>query len=112
VVVISDFLSINWEQELGDLSSQHDVIALRITDPSDQEIPPAGLVYLRDTETGLRLHAPTGFPSFKRAWTEWHGERTQAWQAICRRFGVSQLELSTTEDAASALARFFRGRKR
>jgi hypothetical protein len=42
VVVISDFLCVNWEQELGDLCAAHDVIAIRITDPADQEPPDAG----------------------------------------------------------------------
>jgi uncharacterized protein (DUF58 family) len=64
VVVISDFLCMNWEQELGDLCAKHDVIALRITDSSDREMPDLGLTALEDKETGVRFHAPTGFRSF------------------------------------------------
>jgi hypothetical protein len=112
VVVISDFLCVNWEQELGDLSAAHDVIALRITDPTDQAPPDAGLAALEDTETFLHFRIPTASPSFRTAWIEWHEDRSRLWQAICRRSGAARLELSTTDDAAAFLARFFRGELR
>jgi uncharacterized protein (DUF58 family) len=112
VVLISDFLCLNWEQELGKLCGKHDVIAIGITDPLDREMPDLGLLTLRDGETGLRLHAPTGFGVFRGAWAEWHAERARLWQAICRRSGAATVELSTAEDAPVALTRFFRGRRR
>jgi uncharacterized protein (DUF58 family) len=112
VVIISDFLCVRWEQELGNLAGNHDVIALGITDPLDTELPKAGLLFIRDGETGKRLYAPTGFSGFRSAWAEWHQERTLLWKAICRRCGVPWVELSTAEDAAAALRRFFGGRKR
>jgi uncharacterized protein (DUF58 family) len=110
VALISDFLCVNWEQELGDLARRHDVIALRITGPLDKEMPNAGLISLEDPETGVKFHAPTGFPSFRSAWREWHTERAQLWEAICRRSGAACLELSTSDYAPSVLRRFFRER--
>jgi uncharacterized protein (DUF58 family) len=112
VVLISDFLCLNWERELGELCRRHDIIAIGIADPLDKEMPDLGLVTMADRETGLKLQAPTGFRAFRDAWTQWHEERAQLWQAICRRAGASVLELSTAEDAAAALTRFFRGRRR
>jgi uncharacterized protein (DUF58 family) len=110
VVVISDFLSVNWERELGDLCKKHDVIALRITSPLDTAMPKAGLLTMEDGETGLRIHAPTGFAAFRSAWAQWHEDRSAVWRAICRRSGAAMLELSTAGDAPAALARFFGGR--
>ncbi|MDR3145069.1 MAG: DUF58 domain-containing protein [Treponema sp.] len=112
VVVISDFLCVNWEQELGDLCARHDVIAIRITDPLDREIPGIGLTAMEDGETAYRIHASASSSSFRAAWSEWHDDRAQLWQAICRRSGAARLELSTGADAASVLARFFRGELR
>ncbi|MCL2093937.1 MAG: DUF58 domain-containing protein [Treponema sp.] len=109
VIVISDFLCINWEQEIGDLSRRHDVIALRISGPLDEEIPEGGLITLEDPETELKIQAPASFSSFKTAWASWHQEKAQLWEAICRRAGAACLELSTADDAPSSLIHFFRG---
>jgi uncharacterized protein (DUF58 family) len=111
VVILSDFLSINWEQELGHLCSRHDVIAIGITDPLDRDIPNLGLLAIGDPETGVTLHAPTGFSSFRSAWADWHNDRTKLWKALCRRCGAAYMELSTAEDAPLALTRFFGGRR-
>ena len=110
VVVLSDFLSLNWERELGDLSRAHDVIALRISDPFDTELPDLGLIPIEDPETGIHIQAPAGHASFREAWAQWHKDRTELWINLCRRAGAAHLELSTASDAASALFRFFGGR--
>jgi uncharacterized protein (DUF58 family) len=110
VVILSDFLCVNWEQELGDLCAKHDVIAIGITDPLDSEIPSLGLISMGDPETEVALHAPTSFSSFRAAWSEWHAERARLRRSICRRCGASYTELSTVDDAPAALTRFFGGR--
>jgi uncharacterized protein (DUF58 family) len=107
VLVVSDFLSVNWNEELGDLARKHDVIALRLSDPLDDDIPDMGLIPIEDPETGLRIQAPTGFASFREAWKEWHGERAKLWLSLCRRAGAASLEISTADDASAALFRFF-----
>jgi uncharacterized protein (DUF58 family) len=111
VVLLSDFQSLNWELELGDLARNHDVIALRIRDPLDGDLPPLGLLSFTDPETDTKVYAPTGFASFRAAWDEWQEERSRLWESICRRSGAAHLELSTADDAAASLIRFFAGRK-
>ncbi|MDR0876990.1 MAG: DUF58 domain-containing protein [Treponema sp.] len=111
-VVISDFFSVNWEQQLGDLSRAHDVIAIRISDPLDEKMPNAGLLSLEDPETGIRIQGTTGFSGFRSAWKDWHDEKAQLWESLCRRAGAAHLELSTQADAAAALFRFFKGEVR
>jgi uncharacterized protein (DUF58 family) len=109
VAVVSDFFCLNWEQELADLARRHDVIALRITDPLEGELPGLGLVPAEDPETGIRFHAPTAFQSFRSAWTRWHEDRARLWESICRRAGAARLELSTADDVPQRLIRFFGG---
>lgn len=108
VIVISDYLCINWEQEIGDLSRRHDLISIKISGPLDREMPKSGLLTLEDPETGLKLRASASFPSFRNAWSSWHEEKAKLWEAICRRSGAAYLELSTADDAAAELIRFFR----
>lgn len=112
VVVISDFLCSDWESDLGLLSRRHDVVAIRIVDPVDEKMPDAGLILMRDPETGIELRAPTSFSSFRAAWHDWHADRGTAWRAACARRGVACLELSTIDDPVVSLARFFGSRRR
>jgi uncharacterized protein (DUF58 family) len=110
VVLISDFHSVGWEQELGGLCSRHDVIAVRVSGTLDEDLPDLGLITLRDPETGLQIAAPAGSASFRDAWSQWHKDRTGLWQNICRRAGAAQLVLPVNTDAAAALTGFFGGR--
>ena len=105
VVVISDFFSIGWEQEMGVLCRKHDVIAIRICIP--QELPFPGLITLEDPETGVRIEAPAGMESFKESWSTWNNERAAHWESMCKKTGASYLELSTEADAPSSLMKFF-----
>jgi uncharacterized protein (DUF58 family) len=106
VVLISDFVSVNWEDPLARLCRGHDVIALRVGDPGDTDLP-RGLTVMEDPETGVRITAPAKFESFRDAWKEWHAQRLELWDNTCRRAGAAHLDLPVTADAASALYRFF-----
>jgi uncharacterized protein (DUF58 family) len=110
VVLLSDFLSIGWEQELSDLSSKHDVIAIRVGDPEDSTLPDLGLITIADPETGIQLEAPTNSTSFRNLWLQWHKDRAELWSNSCRRAGVAQLYLPVDADAAAVLTHFFSGR--
>lgn len=112
VVIVSDFLCVDWDRELALLAQKHDTVALRITEPLDTCMPSAGLLLFRDPETGLELQAPTGFRSFRNAWEQWHRDRSIAWRALCNRYGVAALELSTTDSATGKLISFFTKRRR
>jgi uncharacterized protein (DUF58 family) len=109
VIIISDFLALNWEHEMANVSRRHDVIAIRICSPVEKEIPLAGFFTLEDPETGMTVHSPA-FSGFRSAWTDWHGDRQQLWEAICRRSGAAYLNLSTEDEASAALANFFKNR--
>ena len=109
IIVISDFFSVNWEQEMTNLCRKHDCIALRVRDPA---ISFPGLITLEDPETGVRIDAMAGLDSFKDNWEAWQNERSTLWESFCKRAGASFLELSTSSDAPSALIKFFGSRLR
>jgi len=108
VVIVSDFFSTGWEQEMGSLCRKHDCIALRICDTG--ELPYPGLITLEDPETGVKIEAPAGLDSFNDSWAQWHSERSAYWQSQCRLCGASYLELPVTADAPSTLLKFFGNR--
>jgi uncharacterized protein (DUF58 family) len=110
VVVISDFFSVHWEQELGNLCRKHDVIALRIEDPLDTVMAGMGLISLEDPETRITYQVPASFPGFCSTWSAWHEQKRSAWQRICRTSGAGFMDISTAEDAPAKLIRFFGSR--
>lgn len=112
VVLVSDFRCPGWDDELRAIAWKHDFIAVRITDPFDHDFPNPGLLTVEDPESGKTIQAPGGFSSFRAAWREWNDRQAASWAAACRRLGIARLELSTEDDAPSALKSFFQGRRR
>jgi uncharacterized protein (DUF58 family) len=107
--VISDFQARDYERSLGILRRRHDVIALQLVDPREDEVPDAGLVALTDPETGEQRVVDTSDPLVRRALRT--STREQA-RATFVRTRVDALELSTAEAYDRALTTFFRARER
>lgn len=112
VLIVSDFRVAGYEKSLAILGMRHDVGALRITDPSDTELPDLGGILFEDSETGLTQHLPTNSVAFRRAWRENGRNSFERWQTECTRRGVYPLEISTEHDPAQRLQFFFSARER
>jgi uncharacterized protein (DUF58 family) len=113
VFVVSDFLSEpGWERPLGQLVQRHEVIAVRLFDPLELELPDLGLVPLRDAETGEQLWVDTHDAGFRKRFARLAAEREKTLRASLARAGVDALELSTSDDLVEAIVRFADMRKR
>ena len=67
VFVISDFISApGWERALDLLNRRHEVIAVRLVDPREVELPDIGPLIVEDAETGEQLYVDTGDRAFRR----------------------------------------------
>lgn len=111
--VVSDFVSKpGWEKPLGFLARHHEVIAIRLTDPADEQVPDLGLLAFQDAETGEQLLIDTNDRAFRRRFNA-AAQREQDLQRIAfARAGVDCLELSTDDDLLDAIVRFAQTRKR
>jgi uncharacterized protein (DUF58 family) len=113
VFVVSDFLSEpGWERPLGQLVQRHEVVAVRLFDPLELELPDLGLVPLRDAETGEQLWVDTHDAGFRKRFARLAAEREDALRAALAKAGVDALELSTSDDLVEAIVRFADLRKR
>lgn len=111
--VLSDFVSRpGWEQPLARLAQRHEVLAVRLVDPLERELPDLGLLRLRDAETGEQLEVDTGDPALRRRFAAAARARDEALQAALARAGVDALELVTGDDLAAAVLRFAELRRR
>jgi uncharacterized protein (DUF58 family) len=110
--LISDFVSKpGWERALGQLARRHEVIAVRLCDPLERELPDLGMVVMQDAETGEQLFVDTHDKGFRRRFAEAAEKRETALRTALADAGVDCLELSTAEPLDATLLRFARMRK-
>ena len=113
VVVVSDFLSEpGWERGLTLLSRRHELVAIRLVDPHELELPDAGLIVVEDAETGELLSVDTSDPEFRRRFHEVAQARETELLAGARRASVELHTVSTQEDLVGALVRIVEQRRR
>jgi len=113
VFVISDFISdVDWEPALTRLSHRHEVVAIRIADPVELDLPDFGLVLIEDAETGEQVLADTSDPLFQRRLRAEVDAREFAVNSAMRRAGVTSHLISTDQDLVEALVDMVRRSKR
>ncbi len=112
VFVISDFISApGWERPLGLLNQRHEVLAVRLWDPREVNLPDIGPVVIEDAETGEQLYVDTSDKKFRTRFAEATRQREAALAEAFKHAGVDTLSLSTEEDMVHALVRFASMRK-
>ncbi len=109
VVVVSDFRGpLDWRRPLLELSGKHDVIAVEIRDPREQELPNAGVLWLVDPETGRQLRADTRNERLRaRFAAAAEAERAELARALAAA-GARHVVLSTAGDWLRSFAVFLR----
>ena len=112
IFVISDFISEpGWEKPLSLLNQRHEVLAIRLWDPREMEMPDIGVVMMEDAETGEQLYVDTHDKKFRRRFNEAALQREAALTESFKWAGVDALSLSTEEDLVRAIVRFAAQRK-
>jgi uncharacterized protein (DUF58 family) len=114
VAVVSDFRGPrDWRASLLRLAARHEVFAIEIRDPREQEIPNLGHVWLVDPETGRRAQVDTGRRRIRERFAAVAAEERADLARELTSLGVSHAELSTDGDWLRPLASFLeRGRRR
>jgi uncharacterized protein (DUF58 family) len=112
VFLISDFISQpGWDKSLGILSQRHEVIAVRLYDPREIELPDIGPVYMEDAETGEQIYLDTHDKGFRKRFIEAARRREWELRSAFSRAGVDALSLSTESDLIKEIVRFATLRK-
>ncbi len=93
-------------------SARHDVIPVILTDPADAELPDAGLLRVRDPETGAEVIVDTSDDDVRDRYRDAVSEERMAMRRIFRRLGMEEIALATDEPTSNAVLSFFRRRER
>jgi uncharacterized protein (DUF58 family) len=112
VVLVSDFITApGWERPLLRLTERHEVVAIRLLDPREYELPDSGVIVVEDAETGEQLEVDSSDADFRRRLREAGEQREEELRALTRRAGVDICEVSTADDLVRALVRIVESRR-
>jgi uncharacterized protein (DUF58 family) len=113
IVLISDFLSEpGWERPLLRLTERHEVVAIRLVDQREHELPEAGLIVVQDAETGEQLLVDSSDPKLRRRLLALAHEQDEAIRQGVARARAMLHVVSTEDDLVSAFVRMAEGQPR
>ena len=109
--VISDFIDEHdFAHALAIANRKHDVVALRVYDHRENQLPPVGMMYLRDAETGEQMWVDTSDKKLREAYEKYAFVREKELDAIFKRSGVDVANIRSDEDYVRALITLFKKR--
>ena len=113
IFVISDFNDqTNFVKPLKIMRRRHDVVALKIIDPREQEIPNIGLIELEDEETGEQILVDTSDEKFRNSYAKLVSENNLNFFNNMKKNKIDAITLNTDQDFAVPLRKLFKTRSR
>ena len=91
-------------------SSKHDIMAIKVHDERDRELPNVGIVEVEDSETGRREWLDTSSRAVRRFWAENYNERAAAMKNLLQQNRVDMVDVATDEDYVVELIKMFKQR--
>jgi uncharacterized protein (DUF58 family) len=109
VVIVSDFRGpFDWRKPLLELGGRHDVLAVEVRDPREQELPNAGDLWLVDPETGRQLRVDTRDSKLRARFAAAAAEERSGLRRTLASLGIRHTVLSTQGDWLRSLALFLK----
>lgn len=112
VFVVSDFDDRGYEKTLRVLNQKHDVIAIRIRDQREKDLPPVGLLKLEDAETREAVWVDTTDREFRQRYTQLIAENEQKFVRAAQQMNLDLIRIDTAESYVDPLVKFFKMRER
>ena len=113
VFLVSDFICMpGWDRAVDQLNRRHELLAVRLWDPRELDLPDVGVVLVEDSETGAQLSVDTSDRGFRQRFHDASRRREMELAQTFKRAGVQELPLSTEDDLVLAIMRFASLRRR
>ena len=110
VFVLSDWLDTGYDGPLRIARAKHDVVAVRVSDPSELSLPDLGIITVTDAETGAQRMLDSSSRRVREAFERRERERREIARKRLMQSGADVVELSTDTDFVAPLVGFFRAR--
>lgn len=112
IFLVSDFLKRPADRLLRVTNKRHDLVAVRISDRREHDMPNVGYAEFEDAETGERMFVSTGSETFRERYRLYAGHEERALHAQFRSAGVDLIDVSTESGYVDPLVQFFQKRVR
>ncbi|HUT24392.1 MAG TPA: DUF58 domain-containing protein [Sumerlaeia bacterium] len=112
VFLVSDFLAPDLRDPLVRANQRHDLIAIRLSDPREEILPPVGIIELQDAETGETMLVDAASRSVRERFEESNRKRRLGLDKMFRSIGADCVAISTDADYLEPIVSFFRMRAR
>ena len=110
--LVSDFMDENYETPLRIAGRRHDLIAVTVTDPREEELPDIGMINVMDAETGREITINTSDSSVRKAYAKDAAKRAVDRDEILKQSRVDSIHVRTSEPYIDEIHRFFKMRER
>jgi uncharacterized protein (DUF58 family) len=110
--LLSDLLAGDYQAALRVAARRHDIIAITLSDPRETELPDAGLLELRDPETGQRIIVDSGDARVRQLYREAGQRRREERRRLLSAVGVDEVPILTDRPYVQSLMAFFQARAR
>ncbi len=107
VFIFSDFRTSGYSKPLISLAQKNDVIAFRLHDKTDDELPSLGTVPFEDVESGIKMTLPSSSSKFKKQWSDFMYANEQFWRDTCSKHGIVPVVLRTDDEPVRVLNSIF-----
>lgn len=114
--LLSDMLDVDadgsplYEDALKVAVNRHDLSVIRVHDPRERVLPDAGIVHVKDSETGETSWVNTSSRRFREAYSSWFGQAEKKASAMFGKYQIDSVDIATSDDYVKALMGFFRKR--
>ncbi len=109
--ILSDFIDRGFEEALQIANNKHDVIAIRVHDPREAEMPDIGLTRFKDAETGKSIWVDTSSKNIRNQYNSWYAENENFLKRVFAKNGIDVANVRTDQDYVKQLIVLFKKRE-
>ena len=109
--LISDFIDDrDFQKALTIANNKHDIVAIQVFDPRETELPPVGLIKMKDAETGEEMWVDASSKKTRERYASWWKENQHKAIDAFNKSRVDTVSIATNEDFVPALLNMFKKR--
>lgn len=109
--IISDFVDKKFGDAMQIANTKHDVMAVRVYDPREMELPKMGMTKFKDAETGQKIWVDTSSAKTRQTYKEWYLSNERFVKSVFTKSGVDAAHIRTDEDYVKPLVGMFKKRE-